>query len=353
MPSDPTESSTSFSLFVQRANPQRLLHKAERELDGADVLSDEIKLQLDTEALHHECLRKVFFEAFNDWDEAIGLLRGLCSAVNGSGNGNMEHWTLKDDGIGSTGKGTFRALCETVLGTYTGGQQNGYCCVITHAALLPPSRGEVERPSEQWSNLRGCCMCFCDDFTATAAVPLSTAKLRQISGLNNLTVARKNKPEETFIFHGTLYLLVNGQWVGDQPVKGADMRRVNGCEFTVSFQNEPVGPNQLLKDKAVKQGIVKMAPELIFLVMCYHYIKPAHEAADSTLPRPPSAAAIRTGLTTAGEDCDIDGRVCTVAKNCLMPYTLGAALPASAVQIDTKIREWLGQIDVARVRTAM
>jgi hypothetical protein len=47
----------------------------------------------------------------------------------------MEHFTQRDSGIGSTGKGTIRALAEGALGTNTGAKDKGYCAVMQHAAL--------------------------------------------------------------------------------------------------------------------------------------------------------------------------------------------------------------------------
>ena len=103
-----------------------------------------------------------------------------------------------------------------------------------------------------------CKLAFVDDFKPTQ--DLSGAVLRQISGGNNLTAARKFKGENVFKFHGMLMICANGLWRSDKEWKGAD-RRLTGLPFQVEFVDQPHGPNQSKKDSSVKDF-----PEFWFLM---------------------------------------------------------------------------------------
>eukprot|EP00969_Alexandrium_andersonii_P270059 11936730-Alexandrium_andersonii.AAC.1 len=136
--------------------------------------------------------------------------------------------TMKDSGDGSTGKGTLRELCEACLGTFNGDAQLGYSAVLKQEVLQVKDK---EAPSEQTSNMYLCKHAWVDDFKPSK--PLCTAVLRQLSGGNSITAARKHGREVTFKFRGQLFLLTNGIWQPDVPFVGADARRVTGLSFDV------------------------------------------------------------------------------------------------------------------------
>ncbi len=317
-----------------------LLQRAEACLNDNDILDDDIRLELDAASKHHDCLRCVFFEAHGDWDEAIFCLKMLANTVNGKSYGRCEHYTMFDDGCGSTSKGTIRELFEALLGTFTGSEQRGYCGVLSRACLQEAGKAEqgVLRPNEQMSNLKGSCLGWLDDFQAKGN-PLSAEKLRQISGGNSLTSARKNKGEETFKFNGTLVMMCNGLWTIEGTMAGADLRRFARQQFLVTFQNDPVGPMQKQKDKAIKGNVVRFLPELWWLIICYHHIKQAHDTKDRTLPLPPTAVAALAELLNETSD-DKFYEACTkfVAEK-LIDYQPQEALARSAADIE-KALEW-------------
>jgi hypothetical protein len=236
-------------------------HK-EGELDEnkSRRLSTDIKNKLNTKAQYHPSLLKIFFEAHNCWDETLYQIKMLVNPVNGKNHSHMEHYTMADDEEGSTGKGTARALVERSLGVHTGTKQRGYVSIIKHDALEEQAKGSGERPSEQWANMRGCTHVFADDFKADVSKPLSGARIRQISGGNSLSAARKCKEEEAFDFRGLLVIMTNGMWKIDGPLLGSDLRRCAPQQFLISFQNIPKGPMQKKKDANIKNNLVEAVP---------------------------------------------------------------------------------------------
>jgi hypothetical protein len=82
-----------------------VLRRVEMYLDENDLISDELKAELNEQAKHHNCLRQIFYEAHSDWDEAIFCMKILCNCVNGKSYGRCEHYTMWDEGHGSTSKG--------------------------------------------------------------------------------------------------------------------------------------------------------------------------------------------------------------------------------------------------------
>jgi hypothetical protein len=106
-----------------------------------------------------------------------------------------------DDGSGSTAKGTVRELVDTCLGPYNGEKQLGYACTLNVETLASK---KCEGPSEQKANLFLCSHAFIDDFSPWE--PLNNVVLRQFTGGNNITAARKNLSEFVFKFRGQLFL---------------------------------------------------------------------------------------------------------------------------------------------------
>ena len=160
-----------------------------------------------------------------------------------------------DDGSGSTGKGTARELIDTCLGVFNGDAQRGYTCTLTAQALT--TKGEA--PSEQRSNLYLCSHAFVDDFSPEE--PINNPTLRQYTGGNNITAARKHKGDVIFKFKGQVILLCNGIWTPMERFRGADRRRHAGLSCDIKFVSVPQGPNESLKDKTVKENLPNMFSE--------------------------------------------------------------------------------------------
>lgn len=312
-----------------------LLDECEQWLDTHTLLSSDLEKKLNEQAKYHDALRTLFFEAHNDWNEALFSCKMFSNGVNGKRQGNSEHFTMHDDGIGSSAKGTLRAAYEDAMGNNNGGAQRGYCGIMDIACLAHENiQGGAPKPNEQLANCKGCALVFVDDFDATQ-VKLSAAKLRQLSGGNNLTVARKYKGEEIFTFDALLILMTNGLWKLDGQMMEADLRRIVRQLFPISFQNNPVGPNQRQKDAQIKRRVKDFASELFFLAICYHHIKQAHSKADRTLPLPPSAQSALEDLLQNNMGNETGDIVEDFIVNNISDWTPEAEqLPSSCNQIE-------------------
>ena len=146
----------------------------------------------------------IFYEAHKNWDSALMQMRLIFEPLHAPG-ALCQTATFLDDGSGSTGKGTLRELVESCDGVHNGKEQLGYACTLTAEALCSK---KCEAPSEQKANLFLSAHSFIDDFSPNT--PLNNVALRQLTGGNNLTAARKNAAEHVFKFNGQLYLLVHG-----------------------------------------------------------------------------------------------------------------------------------------------
>ena len=318
----------------------RLINKTCLWLGSNDALSDELKQEWDNELKHHTGLRKVFYEAHNCHDDSVFQQRIIFENACGKAQGRMEVSTFFDEGDGSTGKGTCRKYVEEACGTYTGKEQRGYVAVMTHHALAP-DKGGGEKPREQWANLDGCIFALVDDFKATDKLPLCNASMRQISGGNGVTAARKGQSEKVFDFDGLLILLVNGLWVGDEPILGSDMRRYTGSNFQVCYKNAPEGPNERAKDRHFKPNLHKLVPEFWFVARCYWLAHTPYHEADITLPRPSSTMCLIDALS---KKCSAVIDTTCVKKfivEKLTTWVLGPAKPASCTEIVSSFASYI------------
>jgi len=241
----------------------RAIRDAMLTLKDNDVISEAAKEQLTKVAKEHEMLLHCFFEAHNDWDSALMQLRFVFEPCSDTGV-RCQVATMKDNGDGSTAKGTLRELCEESLGTYNGEVQLGYSCVLKQETIQTKDR---EAPSEQQSNLYLCKHAWVDDFKPTK--PLCTAVLRQLSGGNNLTAARKHGREYQFKFRGQLFLVTNGIWTPDVPWIGSDARRATGLSFNVRFVDAPVGEHEMEKNSGIKENLRNYFSEFWFMVRVF------------------------------------------------------------------------------------
>ena len=112
--------------------------------DGVMVLPEDIVEELEAASMGHAMWRGIFRDLRGgDWNVALFQARLIFESVAGKAAKKIEFATLKDNGDGSTGKGTLRELCEKALGVHNGGVERGYCAVLCQEALTV---GKQERP---------------------------------------------------------------------------------------------------------------------------------------------------------------------------------------------------------------
>jgi len=303
------------------------IHGAMLELQTADTLSEDAKQKLAVVALDHPMLLHCFFEAHLDWDSAIMQARLLLEPCSNTGT-RCQIATFKDGGGGSTAKGTVRELAEQCLGCNNGDTQRGYVAVLSQETLQVR---DSEGPSEQKSNLFLTKHAWVDDFKPTK--PISTAVLRQISGGNNITQARKHAKEFTFKFDGQTILACNGIWCPDVPFVGADIRRVTGLNFEVNFVDEASGPNEMLKDAALKANLSNYFAEWWFLVRVLWLTPQPRPKADCTEPKCPNTIALVAEFVNNGDFEVAPEMVESFVTEKLSVYTLSEQKPSSCQEI--------------------
>jgi len=308
----------------------RAMRAAMQDLHENDVLSAEVKAQLAEVIPQHPMMMHCFYEPHLDWDSAIMQARLTFEPCSDTGF-RCQVATLKDCGDGSSGKGTLRELCEESLGTYNGDAQLGYSAVLKQETIQAKDK---EAPSEQTSNMHLCKHAWVDDFKPTK--PLCTAVIRQLSGGNNITSARKHGREFTFKFRGQLMLVTNGYWTPDVPFVGADLRRVTGLSFDVRFVDEPAGPNEMLKNSGIKEHLREYFSEFWFMVRLFWLMEQPRPKSDHTTPQCPNTLGVVAGITEGQfENYEVDKEVVEkFLEEHLAGYALGQEKPSSATEVD-------------------
>ena len=308
----------------------RAIRAAMLDLKENDVLSDEVKNRLAEVVPQHEMMQHCFYEAHVDWDSALMQSRFIFEPCSDTGV-RCQVATMKDNGDGSTAKGTLRELCEESLGTYNGEVQLGYSCVLKQETIQTNDR---EAPSEQTSNMYLCKHAWVDDFKPSK--PLCTAVLRQLSGGNNITAARKHGRENQFKFRGQLFLVTNGSWTPDVPWIGSDARRATGLSFDVRFVDNPTGPNEKPKDSGIKENLRNYFAEFWFMVRVFWLVEQPRGKSDHTLPQCPNAIAVTNEILGGQFDkYELDEDfVKKFVEKCLIPYEVSEAKPSSAADVD-------------------
>lgn len=347
MPLQETTKDLRVSRFVPRefekyGNPGRFravraLRKAMLELRTADVLSIDVRQDLAITFKENPMLQKVFYEPHKDYNSAVFQSRLVFEPVAFKGP-RTQVASLMDSGDGGTGKGTLRDLCEECLAPNNGGTQRGYAAVLKQETLQVK---KTEGPSEQISNTFQCRHAWVDDFAPT--VPLSTAVLRQLSGGNNITAARKHGKEVAFKFSGQLMLACNGAWRGDEPFKGADVRRMTGLNFEVQFVDVVTGQNQMLKDSSIKREIRTYFSAFWFFALAFRILPQPRDASDYTEPKPPNTLEL-IKILQHKQDED-EGATVEDAKAFILEkmheYTLSQTKPTSMNEIDAAFVKWV------------
>jgi hypothetical protein len=323
----------------------RALRSAFLELKESDTLSDKVKTELDEAYKLNPMLRRIFYEAQLDHDSALFQLRLALEPVAFKGP-RTQVATMMDDGRGSTGKGTLRDLCEECLGVHSGGRQKGYAAVMKQESLIVKKQ---EGPSEQLSNVMLCRHVWVDDFAPSC--PLSTAVLRQLSGGNNITAARKHAKELAFKFTGQLFLACNGLWRGDEAFKGADARRMTGLNFEVHFVDVVRGQNEMRKDSTIKRQINAFFSAFWFFALALHLLPQPRDTSDYTEPKPPNTMALVNMLlrNTDEDDAEADLGEFWVQEFVdakMEAYVLAEKKPATCNEVDQALCHWLSkQVD--------
>ena len=195
------------------------------------------------------------------------------------------------------------------------------------------------RSPEQLANLEGCKLAFVDDFK-----PMSGAVLRQISGGNNLTAARKFKGENVFKFHGMLMICANGLWRSDEEWKGADRRRLTGLPFQVEFVGQLRGPNQSKKDSSVKESIKSYFPEFWFLMRVLWLSAKPFPRSDHIEPRRSRTIGVVQDLLNFGRSpADVpDSEPGIFVRECLVQYHPSEQKPSTCGEIEEALAVRLG-----------
>jgi hypothetical protein len=318
----------------------RAIQGAMVELSKADLkeesyeLSTEARNALELASEGHNMIRKIFFQAHNDWDSAMMQLRLVFEPLQAKSN-LCQTVSFLDEGSGSTAKGTVRALIEACLGAYAGEKQLGYCSTLTVESL---AQKKCEGPTEQKANLFLCSHAFIDDFSPWE--PLNNVALRQFSGGNSITAARKGMPEIVFRFVGQVYLLCNDAWTPKEKFIGADIRRHHGLMFNVKFVDEADGPNEVKKDNEIKTNIGSCFSEFWFVARVLWLATKAHPQSDHTLPFCTNSVGVVRALLDkngGGEmpSASVDPLPLKAAiAKMLTPYIPSDTMPASASTID-------------------
>jgi len=308
----------------------RAVRAAMLDLTTSDVLSEGVKAQLDKAVSQHPMMRHCFHEAHADWDSAIFQARLIFEPCSDTGV-RCQVATFKDAGDGSTAKGTLRELCEACLGTFNGEAQLGYSCVLKQETIQTKDK---EAPSEQTSNMYLCKHAWVDDFKPSK--PLCTAVLRQLSGGNNITAARKHGREHQFKFRGQLFLVTNGIWTPDVPWLGSDARRATGLSFDVRFVDEPKGPNERAKDSGIKENLQNYFAEFWFMVRVFWLVEQPRGKSDQTMPQCPNTLALTSEILGGQFDnYELDQAVVEqFVEQRLMTYERSAEKPSSSMEID-------------------
>lgn len=139
-----------------------------------------------------------------------------------------------------------------------------------------------------------CSHTFVDDFSPIE--PINNVALRQLTGGNNLSAARKHAAEHVFKFRGQLILQAHGVWRPMGPFIGSDRRRHAGLTFDVKFADHPSGKNEMQKDSNIKLKIKTFFAEFWFLARVFWLVPRPRPGSDRARPLCPNSAALVAAL---------------------------------------------------------
>ena len=312
-----------------------ILH-AMQSLATSDLLTEEAINDLDATAEISVVHFKGFRQAHHDWDTTIYHERLFFEPISNTGK-RVQMVNLRDDGMGSTGKGTTRAMSDGFLGLHTGDADKGYSSVLSQG-VFDIQTGTP--PAEKLANLAGCKHSWMDDFDVERHI--NNAALREVTGGNTLAPERKHRQASAFVYEGQIFACCNGNIRFTHPLIGADVRRLAGIDFVRRYADNPEGPNELLKDNRVKETLKTSHDELLFLTLCFWLAKPPRPSTDTTQPQPPNALTLQRATIElsnqsvfASGELDLSELLNEFICSELQVYELVVeAKPSSALQID-------------------
>jgi len=341
-PSDRTVRSTPAEFKEYQHADKLELARAIRavmiDLKDNDVMSDDVARQFKDAASKHTITQKIFVDAHNDINSSFYQLR-LCAEPCSDTGFRCQVATMADRGEGCTSKGTLRELMEQCLGVHNGRTQLGYSAVGRQEMVTSKN---AEAPSELSANLFLCKNLWIDDFKPQQ--PLTTAILRQMSGQNNLSAARKGKCEFVYKYRGQVFLACNGLWRPDVAWIGSDSRRHSGLMFTVQYVDNPVGPNQRQKDSSIKENLSAGRAEWWFLVRVFWLVDQPRPKEDHTEPKPPNTLALAMELLgTQSSDFELTSDDFNrFHSEKLMAYVLNLNKPTTS-EVEGAFEEWMSE----------
>ena len=311
----------------------RAIKDACTNLMTSDVLDDDVKARLTSSMANSFLMKEIIYDAHDDWDTAFFTFRLFFDPIF-SGARRVQVASLMDDGSGSTGKGTFRECSDKYLGMNTGDANIGYASQIRQG-LFDISSGDP--PSEQLANMQGCKHVWMDDFDHHRMI--NNAALRELTGGNTITAARKHKQHDAFQFRGQIFTLANGHMKFQYPLVGADSRRLAGAKYDITFVDSPDGPNQKKKDANVKESIMKHSDEFLFLARALWLSPSPRPKCDTTEPKPPNALEmLKESALVSGqvlEVVNVGDQTAAFIRDHLDVYNkTSLAKPSSADEID-------------------
>jgi phage/plasmid-associated DNA primase len=187
---------------------------------------------------------------------------------------------------------------------------------------------------------------------------LNNVTLRQLTGGNNLTAARKHQGEVIFKFKGQIVLLCNGLWCPEEAFIGSDKRRHAGLTFAIKFVDNPKTLNELEKNTNIKQHITQCFAEFWFLARVFWLLPKPRPGSDRTTPICPNSESLAKALMNESEGgCHelAKDAVEKFVKERLEVYTTKLAPPAGFTTIEAAFKQWLepAVVDQEVLRQAM
>jgi hypothetical protein len=138
-------------------------------------------------------------------------------------------------------------------------------------------------------------------------------------------------------------LVTNGFWTPDVPFVGADVRRITGLSFDIRFVDEPVGPNEMLKDSGIKEALREYLAEFWFMVRVFWFVEQPRPKSDHTMPQGYNTLGVVSGVLGAQMD-EYEVDKATVEKYIdtrLMIYTLAEEKPSTSAEVDEDFADFI------------
>jgi len=193
--------------------------------------------------------------------------------------------------LGNNGKGTHRAVLETLCGTHDQSEHFGYTCVFTAETLQAFAVGPA--PKQEMSNAQGCKFIFADDLDV--GKPLNSAFVRTMCSTScQVTAHAKNSKSQSWYPVARLDFLTNDELSYAPTFKKADHRRQSVLVYGMTFFSpddedyDPGNPHHRLVNAEIRDNVSQFLPELVFWYRCLAGCSKLRSPRPSYLaPRPP------------------------------------------------------------------